>query len=237
MDQQKADHIRGCMLGGAIGDALGGPIEFYSISQIRQKFGPTGVTSFYDYQKAGLSGIGHFTDDTQMTLFTAEGLLRAECRGREKGICDPATMVYHAYLRWLHTQGERVHVSGNAIETKDDGWLIGIPELHHRRAPGNTCLFALQSGKMGTLLEAINQSKGCGGIMRAAPAGLFSVGHDPCILGMETAAITHGHPSGYLAAGCLAQMVSDLLDGDPLDSTVDHILHILRDRPDSTECV
>ncbi len=95
------DHFRGCLLGGAIGDALGWPVEFLSLSEIKKKYGEEGITGLV----AGINGKAEITDDTQMTLFTAEGLLRAESRGRGKGICHPSSVVYYAYLRWLHTQG------------------------------------------------------------------------------------------------------------------------------------
>src|SRR5215472_8202011 len=91
------EQISGCMLAGAVGDALGGPVEFMSWAEIRRRFGPAGVT-------APLSP-ARFTDDTQMTLFTVEGLIRGRVRDRSKGICHPPDVVRHAYLRWLHTQG------------------------------------------------------------------------------------------------------------------------------------
>jgi ADP-ribosylglycohydrolase len=66
------DRYRGCLLGGAVGDALGAGIVFLSLGEIRQRYGPTGVTGYVSaYGRAGA-----ITDDTQMTLFTAEGLLR-----------------------------------------------------------------------------------------------------------------------------------------------------------------
>lgn len=105
-----------------------------------------------------------------MTLFTAEGLLRAESRGREKGICHIPSVVYNAYIRWLHTQGYPKNKDHDLIY---DGWLIGEKELYARRGPGNTCLSALLSGKMGTMERPINNSKGCGGVMRVAPVGLL----------------------------------------------------------------
>ena len=38
--------VRGCLLGGAIGDALGYPIEFLSLDRIRTVHGERGVTGF-----------------------------------------------------------------------------------------------------------------------------------------------------------------------------------------------
>jgi ADP-ribosylglycohydrolase len=73
--------IRGCLLGGAVGDALGAPVEFLSLQEIRDKFGPAGI---HDYARA-YGRRGAIADDTQMTLFTAEGLLRATMRWLDRG--------------------------------------------------------------------------------------------------------------------------------------------------------
>ncbi len=181
------DHFRGCLLGGAVGDALGWPVEFLRMNEIKKKYGEEGITDLVE----GVNGKAQITDDTQMTLFTAEGILRAENRRREKGISCPPTLVYHAYLRWLHTQGYPQNKDKNSIY---DGWLIGIKELYASRAPGNTCLSALSSGSMGTIEQPINNSKGCGGVMRAAPVGLFYRKEEAFQIACECAALTHGHP-------------------------------------------
>ncbi len=159
-----------------------------------------------------------------MTLFTTEGIIRASVRARTKGICHPPTVVRHAYLRWLHTQGD----PWAAVRTIDlgddrpDGWLVAVPGLHSRRAPGNTCLSALRRGGDGTTDQPINDSKGCGVVMRAAPAG-FPAGpaEKRFELGCQVAALTHGHPSGYLSAGYLAAAVGALVDGDSLTAALD----------------
>lgn len=196
--------IRGCLLGGAIGDALGAPVEFWSLAQIRRELGDPGVTGFLPAY--GLAG-GAFTDDTQMTLFTAEGLIRARQQSSE--ISTPP--IWRAYLRWFQTQ------DGGTGEL--DGWLIQAPELNHHRAPGNTCLTALRSGRMGTVSSSLNDSKGCGGVMRVAPVGLALP--DPFQVAVEACAITHSHPSGYLAGGALAVIIRSLLDGMPMRASID----------------
>ncbi|MGL4418322.1 MAG: ADP-ribosylglycohydrolase family protein, partial [Plesiomonas shigelloides] len=101
-----AEHTRlkflGCLLGGAIGDALGAPVEFMKRSTILSQFGPDGITTY----APAFGGLGRITDDTQMTLFTAEGLLRGWVRSCLRGIsADLPAITAHAYLRWLQTQG------------------------------------------------------------------------------------------------------------------------------------
>lgn len=223
-----ASRVEGCLLAGACGDALGAPVEFMSLSMIRDKFGPLGIQDV-----SGLSPYGveaGITDDTQMTLFTAEGLLRAYSRQKDRGICSIASVVHKAYLRWLVTQGG----SAPAIENKElDGWLIDVPELHSRRAPGNTCLSALRSTAcFGD--EAQNDSKGCGAVMRVAPVGILAVtaGMGPD-WAFETAGdisrLTHGHPSGYWSGAALAFLVARILGGVSLKNAAEETVAKLGD--------
>jgi len=82
----------GCLLGGAVGDALGAPVEFMSIEEIRVKFGRPGIRDFVP----AYGRLGAITDDTQMTLFTAEGLIRGWIRGQTKGITSYPGVIAHA---------------------------------------------------------------------------------------------------------------------------------------------
>jgi ADP-ribosylglycohydrolase len=237
--QQRTVHNRflGCLLGGAVGDALGAPVEFMSRTEILRRFGSRGITSY----APAFGGIGNITDDTQMTLFTAEGLIRSWVRGVLKGVTSYSSVTAHAYLRWLRTQGE--HNSHNIEHGQDEpGWLFQQKALHSRRAPGNTCLSALhQISSLGT--PARNNSKGCGGVMRVAPVGLFawqmqkkSTAEEATFeLGTELAAITHGHPTGSLTGGVLAVLVLALTDGAALTEALTAAKMILRKEADHEE--
>lgn len=218
------ERIRGCFLGGAIGDALGAAVEFDFLDEIREQHGPDGLIGY-----APVYGrLGAITDDTQMALFTAEGLLRARARAADRGLVDVQSIVHQAYMRWLVTQGGP-EIPDPDLGSPSSGWLITHDVLHHRRAPGNTCLGALESAKRGTIEEPLNDSKGCGAVMRAAPAGL--TGEDAFELGAEIAAITHGHPSGFLAAGALALIIDVLLHGGSLPDAVEAALERLESEP------
>lgn len=214
-------HFRGCLIGGAVGDALGCPVEFLQLKEIKEIYGPDGITELV----IGKSGKAEITDDTQMTLFTAEGLLRAATRHSQQGNCHIPSVVFNAYHRWLFTQGFQV----KGILKKLDGYLIGISDLHKSRGPGNTCLSALKSGQMGTIKKPINNSKGCGGVMRSAPVGLFCSRKNAFKIGAECAALTHGHPSGYLSAGVLAHVIACIIEGMHLeDSVSDSLTELLK---------
>jgi ADP-ribosylglycohydrolase len=100
-----------------------------------------------------------------------------------------------------------------------DGWLIGLRTLWSPRAPGNTCLSALRNAKkMGE--PAKNNSKGCGGVMRVAPVGLVANRERAFELGSQTAALTHGLPSGYLSAGFMALLIEEIVSGASLADSI-----------------
>jgi ADP-ribosylglycohydrolase len=211
----QADRYRGCLLGGAVGDALGAGVEFLSMAELRRRHGPAGVNGYVP----AYGRLGAITDDTQMTLFTAEGILRD--RQLPPAERDAAAAIWRAYRRWLSTQDDRPSPA-----SQSDGWLTSQRFLQAERAPGNTCLSALWAGQPGTLLQPANDSKGCGGVMRVAPIGLAD--GDPFALGCQAAALTHGHPSGYYSAGALAVIVSELVRGADLHAAVAAALDALR---------
>ncbi|WP_328613237.1 ADP-ribosylglycohydrolase family protein [Amycolatopsis sp. NBC_00355] len=215
----RRSRLRGSLLAGAIGDALGAKTEFDSIDRIREIAGPDGITDFIP----AYGGVGRITDDTQMTLFTLEALIRAHAQRRHTGSADVVHSLQLAYQRWLHTQGvawDRARGPRSDVEAPD-GWLVTHQELFSRRAPGLTCFGELEaygrSGVRGTMDRPVNNSKGCGGVMRAAPVALWSDDLAEVFrLGAESAALTHGHPSGYLSSGCFAVIVHELLHGRAL---------------------
>lgn len=221
MNQEiRSSKIRGCIIGGAIGDALGAPIEFDSYESIVRKYGQNGVTGFVEHS----DGKGEFTDDTQMTLFTIEGLIRYIIRGSCKGISSLELVVYHAYQRWMYTQGEIVNsIYYDKISTENNGWLIKEPLLHKRRAPGMTCLASLRRDlcidrEIGSIDYKINDSKGAGGIMRVAPIGLFASA--TFSTAVEVAALTHSHPLGFLSAGVFAEIIFHCYTGNFIQESI-----------------
>lgn len=235
------DRYQGCLLGGAVGDALGAPVEFMRRAEILRVFGPNGIGDL----APAYGKLGAITDDTQMTLFTAEGALRAFVRDTLRGISNPPSVIHHAYLRWLYTQGEHEPLDRDFLLS---GWLINQKALFSRRAPGRTCIDALK-GNRRIGQAARNDSKGCGGVMRVAPIGMLFHAltlTSPALrsenrqrafdLGCDAAALTHGHPTGFLTAGVMAALVFDLLDGTDLAAAIDRVMAMLvaNERHDET---
>ncbi|MBM4395687.1 MAG: ADP-ribosylglycohydrolase family protein [Deltaproteobacteria bacterium] len=241
MERQRSrgiDRYRGCLIGGAVGDALGWPVEFLSLDAIRIRHGTGGIRDLVP----AAGGLAEVSDDTQMTLFTAEGLLDAgDVRGGggsvgDRGDRGAVASVHRAYLRWLRTQGGRSEHP--AFSEPHTGGLFAVSRVHAVRAPGNTCLSALRGPHAGTVEAPVNDSKGCGGVMRAAPAGLFARDVASAFgLGCDVAALTHGHPSGYLSAGVLAAAVRAIVEGASLPAALDAATAELRRRPRHEECL
>lgn len=216
------DKVRGSLFGGAVGDALGYPVEFMKEREIFSRYGEEGIR---DYELDAASGKALISDDTQMTLFTANGILIGDTRLAMRGIGGvPHTYIPQCYQDWLKTQ----RMSFESARSLPHGsWLMDVPELYARRAPGNTCLSALLrrgAGEAPTgdfLQSPINHSKGCGGVMRIAPLGLINYAHVPAVKfareGAEIAAITHGHSLGYMPAAVLALIIRALVyAGEPV---------------------
>ena len=74
INEKQLDRIRGALYGVAVGDALGGPLEFMSDWQICNTYGR--VTDMIGGGWLNLKP-GEVTDDTQMTLCVARGILDA----------------------------------------------------------------------------------------------------------------------------------------------------------------
>ena len=208
------DKVRGSLFGGAAGDALGYAVEFLPEPEIFKTYGSSGIQEYSIDPKSGKALI---SDDTQMSLFTANGILVGNTRGCMRGIGGiPHNYVSRSYKDWLFTQK---HSYGEEPENGRSSWLLDVPELYHDRAAGGTCLDGIASDSYpGSVAKPINDSKGCGGIMRVAPIGLKEYSNVPSGAfaeeAAELAALTHGHSLGYMTAAVLALIIRSLVYGE-----------------------
>ena len=219
----RLDRAMGCMLGGAAGDALGAPVEFLSRAEIEKRYGKDGILNY-----ELTLGKARITDDTQLSMFTAAGLLVALARtgsgpGLDSGkrvsfLQSYRDIVRVAYFDWLITQDEIDE------DRMPNTWLGGIRELWSRRCPGGTCITEIKNGANGSEKKSCNDSKGCGGVMRVAPAGIILAdlfeAKQIAEVGAEIAALTHGHPLGYIPAAALTSMIAALLHGAEIKEAV-----------------
>ena len=249
------DKYRGCLLGGAAGDALGYAIEFDREEAIAARYGSRGIR---DYQ-LDERGLAPFSDDTQMTLYTANSLLcslaalSAHASGGAPTSSDaqassgapapapaplpsPAALATYApaqmaqfYVEWMYTQVSPFPLA------EPKAWISSLPELFASRAPGVTCMNACEAMANGA--KAVNNSKGCGGIMRMAPVGLINTcpsfsGVELQCLGAQLAELTHCHELGWMPAGVFAHIVS-LLSRDEASSVREAATQALNTLPEA----
>ena len=231
-DLNVKNRIRGALIGGAAGDALGYSIEFSNEPTIFAKYGKDGITG-YDYpiqsRKALISG------DTQMTLFTACGLIDW-LSGEHTD--DPVREIFTAYQEWLMTQEMSCRESAGYLHEFGERYsvkaLLEHPLMFARRAPGTTCLTAISERNIYeqkqyfndvSLTMPINRSKGCGGVMRVAPVGvlnnsILTVDN----LAADAAKLTHSHSLGYMPAAVLAHIINRILYPQPEIDTLKAIV-------------
>ncbi|WP_457950561.1 ADP-ribosylglycohydrolase family protein [Pseudarthrobacter sp. alpha12b] len=203
--------IHGSLLGGALGDALGYAVDSDSIAGIRERFGAQGLAGFED-----LPGPWHFSDDTQLTLYTVDGLVEA-LEWANSGVgADVNACLWLAYLRWLATQGED---AGHSAPAPQPRWIDGNGVLRQRRHPDEDCISGLATGEMGTSMRPVNPgASGAGTVMRSAPFGLVPHITPDAVykLSADAAALTHGHPAARQSAGIFSLLIHRVVSGEGL---------------------
>lgn len=223
--QDFRSRVRGTLLGGALGDAFGAPVDLLQLDGIRGVHGAEGLTDLV----AAHGRRGAVTAATQMTLFTVDGLIRAQVR-RDTGAWHPPTDVHRAHRRWAATQSDW----GPDERRKEDGWLAREEWLYSRREPDRPCLVGFADDVLGTLENPKNPTeRGPSAASRSAPFGLL-VGWEPQLvmqLAVECAVQSHGHPTAYLSAGAYAVLIHALARGESLDGSVQRALALLAARP------
>ncbi|KMS74034.1 ADP-ribosylglycohydrolase family protein [Streptomyces leeuwenhoekii] len=223
--QDFRSRVRGTLLGTAVGDALGAPVDGADLAAIRETYGAEGLADL----APAYGRRGAVTHLTQLTLFSVDGLIRAQVR-RDTGAWHPPTDVHRAYLRWAATQRDW----GPDERRAEDGWLAREEWLYTRRDPTRALLLGLGDTVMGTPDAPKNpEERGPEAAGRSAPFGLL-VGWDPQLvaqLAVECAAQTHGHPAARLAAAAYAVTVHGLARGAALEPAVRHALVVLATRP------
>lgn len=187
------DRILGGLWGAAAGDALGVPVEFLSRPDVRRD----PVTGMRGPGTHGQPP-GTWSDDTSLSLCTAESLLRCTF--------DPADMG-RTFCRW-HRESHWT----------PRGWVfdIGVATAAalSRIARG---LEAEHAGGMG------DYDNGNGSLMRILPVALrFAAEPVPDLLEKihRASSLTHGHPRSQMACGFYALIVRGLLAGQEKDAAL-----------------
>lgn len=212
----KTKKINDCLIGGALGDALGRPVERLRTDKMLEYYGKDGIQ---DLATVGLKA--RITDDTQMTMYTTDGLIKSKIKAPEAEEPD-YDIIYNSYKDWYKTQTQEFD------EEPRKGLLNQTPDLFSPVGPGRTCLGSLKAGVRGSIDKPINTSNSCGGVMRVAPVGLAYDNPEVAFkVGAECAAMTHSGPEAYLPAGFFAALISNIAAGKPIDKAANDSLKIL----------
>ena len=216
-DAELQNRIRGSLTGGAAGDALGYAVEFMGENELFGKYGKGGIRA---YSLDSVSKKALISDDTQMTLFAAEAIIKW-LSAQANGGADDSLRSYalQSHLDWLDTQESIFERAGKQFFPHG---LMAERRMFACRAPGITCLSALHKRRNqkqtadSFIADKINNSKGCGGVMRVAPVGMLKYGEILQIdnEGAEFAAITHSHSLGYMPAALLTHIIHSILYSD-----------------------
>jgi len=229
------ERYEGALLGFAIGDAFGYPVRNMEYSEICQRFEKHGCLELAVSKQTNTA---LFTDATQMTLFTADGIVWADREARG-GEINYTTYVFYAYQFWLFTQT-------NTIAGKEYAWLFDREKnrrqcrllrakgLYKNRYPDRITMDALLSARdnqYGRLINKINNNGDNGGLKRVLPAGLyFNYDAETAFrAGADFAAISHTAPAGYLSAGCYSAIIAELMNGESLENAINIALRILKE--------
>lgn len=233
-----AQRFMGCLLGGALGDALGAPVEgLRKLDDVRRKFGATGITQMMPYacpwETVTHTGIGAITDDTTMHASTIAAMISSHSR--------PQLLhryAHQAYLRWGVMQEDGLRLLPHIDLTAD--WPRELSPFWFACGAGRGTIAALATGRRGTPEDPLGYdtairgkrvtgpNKGCGGMMRAAALAFWPHAEDKFRLGMENAAITHGAADAWLPTGFVTALVGQMVQGTPLPAAFNTCARRLR---------
>nr|WP_174257802.1 ADP-ribosylglycohydrolase family protein [Phytoactinopolyspora alkaliphila] len=216
------DRSVGCLLGAAVGDALGGATEGWSPAQIRDRWGGWVegiVPPYYENWRTARpiapyhKGDGHITDDTLMIHLLVEVYSQARSH---LGAYDVAERLVPLMI----------------------GKSVWIPELEAEALPLQRVFLAekymalrLHWGHADPREAGVGNAVNCGAAMYVAPVGIVNAA-DPDAAYAEAIDIAGAHQSSYgrEAAGVLAACVAEAArHGASVDDVVAVALRLAKD--------
>lgn len=202
----KRDAYRGCLLGLAIGDAMGYPVDTKTWPQIQEDYGPYGLMG-YDLR----NGYAEVSSHTQIAAFSCNGLLLGQTRGQVYGKMAPfVRYVGLAQQEWAIGQRRYDQPGRNRC------WVFRVSELRHRHCTDTRMVETLNRGKLGSLEAPVNKYDTPAALASAVAAGIFAGSgklkpFEYDRLGAESVALTHGHPLAFLPGAVVAHLIGSCL--------------------------
>ena len=199
------DKVMGCLYGGAVGDALGAPAEWYLPNEIQERYGY--ITDFVENWEGPSDigkGDGRYTDDSHMVQ------LLSRCYIEEGGHLDAFSFARRIVPliaeedRWLPERGREMKLVERLFYPEK--WLFMRLALANAEP---------RQGGIGNMVN-------CGAAMYAAPVGIINAG-DPRNAYREAVDMFSAHQQSYgleaaaVMAACAAEAFSP-------NATVDSII-------------
>lgn len=203
LDRQKA---RGCLLGLAVGDAMGHTVDGKTLEEIREDYGPNGLLG-YDL----VNGYADVTSYTQLAAFSANGLLIGLTHLRLRGrMAPPIRYIAIATREWSRSQ----HF---CTQERDHCWLSTVPEMKRRYCMDTRMLDALSRERLGTPEEPLYPSNHPGALTEVVPVALLArelafPQEKLDRLGAEAVALTHGDPEAFLSGAVLTHLLCAVVE-------------------------
>ena len=218
---------RGCLLGMAVGDAMGYTVDSRSWQEIQEDYGPHGLLG-YDL----VNGYADVTSYTQLAAFTCNGLLLGLTRGQMLGKMAP-------FIKYIGVSSREWAASQRSWgrPSKTYCWLLRRAELCRRHCMDTRMLDTLNRPNLGTLEAPVNSDGSPCALTTAIGVGLFF--HEDRMdqqeidrLGAEAVALTHGSPTAFLSGAVLAHLMSRLLrnPGAPLKPLVNEAVEAMKEQ-------
>lgn len=198
------ENLRGCLLGLAVGDAMGYAVDKLSWSEICENYGPNGLLG-YDLA----NGSADVTSYTQLAAFVCNGVLLAETR---RNVSLYGRFTTRAILEWASSQQVRTMPQRSAF------WVAQVPAMRRRHCMDTRMLDALSRTALGTPEKPVFVSDTPCALTSAIAIGLcfdpekmefLQVGR----LAAEAIALTHGDPVTMVSGAYLAYAVAGILQG------------------------
>lgn len=239
-NEKYMDKFEGGIIGSAVGDAFGYPLMKLTFEEICETFEKKGAMELAVSRKTGTALL---TEATQMSLFTADGILWAQNEHVSDENAAVANYVFYSYQLWLYMQTK-------TIASREYEWLFdksknpnmssllkskGLGRARRLNDININALLDADNNNYGTLNKRVNENTDAGAVKRVVPVGLF-YGQTPDMafrMGCDIGAVTHSHPDGYLPCGVYAAIVAQLIGDKPIDEAVNDAMVILASYPDN----
>ena len=215
--EEKFSVYRGCLLGMAIGDALGYPVDIKSWDEIQDSYGPNGLLGF-DLQEFEYAQVSSYT---QIATYLCNGLLLAVSRGKVD------------YLRYAKVALKEWTRSQQFYRDPEESlcWLAKLPQFRRKNCRDARMLDNLRLELFGTMGAPKNDNNAPGAITAGIATAMFynSKRLTPDQVGTlagELVALTHGNPEAFLSSVVLAYALTGIFQ-EPEVPLVDQFLQAI----------